>query len=71
MVRAEKDKLILGRPRTGSAGALARDEREARNSYSVKRFEIERVAHAGAGEGTRAPSTNWLVPDQINFLGKA
>src|SRR5437764_2287658 len=52
---------------TGSAGALARYEREARNSYSVKRFEIERAA----GEGARAPSTNRLVPDRINFLGKA
>ena len=51
---------------TGSAGALARYEREARNSYSVKRFEIERAAHARAGEGARAPSTNWLV--QIDRL---
>ena len=36
---------------TGSADALARYEREARNSYRVKRFEIERAAHAPAGEG--------------------
>ncbi|PYS74744.1 MAG: hypothetical protein DMF73_02860 [Acidobacteria bacterium] len=56
---------------TGSAGALARYEREARNSYSVKKFEIERAAHAPAGEGARAPSTNRLVPDRIDFLGKA
>ena len=44
--------------KTGSAGALARNEREARNSYGVKRFEIERAAHARAGEGARAPSIN-------------
>src|SRR5438067_5098252 len=56
---------------TGSAGALARYEREARNSYSVKKFEIERATHAPAGEGARAPSTNRLVPDRIDFLGKA
>ena len=56
---------------TGSAGALARYEREARNSYSVKKFEIERAAHALAGEGARAPSTNRLVPYRIDLLGKA
>ena len=56
---------------TGSAGALARYEREARNSYSVKKFEIERAAHAPAGEGARASRTNGLVPDRIDFLGKA
>ena len=31
---------------TGNAGALARDEREARSSYTVKKSEIERAAHA-------------------------
>jgi len=56
---------------TGSAGALARYERKARNIYSVKRFEIERAAHARAGDGARAPSINWLVPDGIDLLGKA
>jgi len=56
---------------TGIAGALARYEREARNSYGVKKFEIERAAHAWTGAGARAPSTNWLVPDRIDFLGKA
>ena len=56
---------------TGSAGALARYEREVRNSYGVKKFEIERAAHAPAGEGARAPSTNRLVPYRIDFLGKA
>jgi len=56
---------------TGSAGALARYEREARNSYGFKKFEIERAAHAPAGEGARAPSTNRLVPFRIDFLGKA
>src|SRR5258706_5557673 len=29
------------------------------------------VLHARAGEGARAPTTNWLVPDRIDFLGKA
>src|SRR5205823_3676699 len=38
---------------TGSAGALARYEREARNSCSVNRFEIERAAHA---RRARAPA---------------
>ena len=56
---------------TGSAGALARNEREARNCYSVKEFEIEHAAHAWAGEGARAPSTNRLVPDRIDFFGKS
>src|SRR5205823_2807884 len=55
---------------TGSAGALARYEREARNSY-VKKFEIERVAHAPAGNGARAPSTNRPRSGSIDFLGKA
>ena len=52
---------------TGSAGALARNEREARNRYSVKKFEIERAEHARAGEGARAPSTNRLVPSDRLF----
>src|SRR5258706_12532856 len=56
---------------TGSAGALARYEREERNSYSIKKFELERAAHAPAGEGARAPSTNGLVPDRINLFCKA
>ena len=34
---------------------------------AFKRFEIERAA----GEGARAPSTNRLVPDRIDFLVKA
>ena len=36
---------------TGSAGALARYEREARNSYCVKKFEIERAAQRSGGRG--------------------
>jgi len=52
---------------TGSASALARYERAARNSYLLKRFEID----GAAGEGARAPSTNRLVPDQIDFGAKA
>jgi len=43
----------------------------ALNSYSVKKFEIECAAHAAAGEGARAPSTNQLVLEWIDFLGKA
>ncbi|HEY0348296.1 MAG TPA: hypothetical protein VGC60_09070, partial [Pyrinomonadaceae bacterium] len=35
--------------------------------YDIKKCEIERAA----GEGARAPSTNWLVPDRIDFFGKA
>src|SRR5438105_15594253 len=55
---------------TGSAGALARSEREARNSYGVKKFEIEGAAQACAGEGARAPSIN-LLRHSDDFLGKA
>ena len=55
---------------TGSAGALARSEREARNSYGVKKFEIEGAAQACAGEGTRAPSID-LLRHSDDFLGKA
>jgi len=54
----------------GGAGALARNEREARNSYSVNRLRLRRAAHAPAGEGARAPSTNRLIADRIDFLGK-
>ena len=43
---------------TGSAGALARTEREARNGRSVKGFEIERAAHALRA---RAPALPALV----------
>jgi hypothetical protein len=47
---------------TGNAGALARFEREARTSYSVKDFEIERAAHAPAGEGARTLSIGFSLP---------
>src|SRR6266849_4653381 len=40
------DPIWNGPAGTGNAGALARYEREARNSYSVKKVEIERAAHA-------------------------
>ena len=43
---------------TGSAGALARNEREARNSYSVKKFEIERAATL---RRARAPALPVLI----------
>jgi hypothetical protein len=44
---AQKVDPIWNEPvNTGNAGALARYEREARNSYSVKKFQIERAAHA-------------------------
>jgi len=55
---------------TGSAGALVRYEREARNRYSVKKFEIERAAHAPAGEGAGAPILTGSL-GLIDFLGKA
>src|SRR5438552_3777263 len=41
---------------TGSAGARARYERKARNSYSVKKFEIERAASSGGRGRARAPA---------------
>jgi hypothetical protein len=40
---------------TGSAGALTRNERAARNIYRVKSFEIEHASHALAGEGAALP----------------
>ena len=64
---------------TGSAGALARYEREARNSYSVKRFEIERAAHAGRARAPALPvltgsfqigSTFWAKPTEHKVRGK-
>src|SRR5438132_5602607 len=55
---------------TGSAGALARSEREARNSYRVRKFEIESAEQACAGEGARAPSID-LLRHSDDFLGKA
>jgi hypothetical protein len=53
----------------GSAGVPAPYERKARKSCSVKKFEIERAAHALAGEGARAPS-NQIVPDISTFWAK-
>ena len=61
---AERDKLILGARAPSPAMSAQREK-----SYSVKKFEIERAAHAPAGEGARAPSTNLLVPDWISCLG--
>ncbi|PYS78160.1 MAG: hypothetical protein DMF70_15335, partial [Acidobacteria bacterium] len=54
---------------TGNAGALARSEREARNSYGVRKLEIERAAHASAGEGARAPSISLSLP--VTLFGQA
>ena len=62
---AERDKLILG-ARAPSPAMNAQRE----TGYSFKKFEFKRAAHATAGEGARAPSTNRLVADRINFLGK-
>ena len=43
---AQKVDPIWNEPvRTGNAGALARYEGEARNNYSINKFEIERAAH--------------------------
>ena len=56
---------------TGSAGALARNEREARNGYSVKKFEIERAATLRRARAPALPvltgsfhigSTFWAKP---------
>ena len=47
------DPIWNGPVGTGNAGALARYEREARNSYSVEKVEIERAAH---GLRARAPA---------------
>jgi hypothetical protein len=44
----------------GNAGAPARYEREARNSHSIKKFEIERAAHAVRAR--RAPSISLSLP---------
>ena len=63
---AERGKPILGARAPSPAMSAA-----ALNSYSVKKFEIECAAHAAAGEGARAPSTNQLVLEWIDFLGKA
>ena len=57
--------------KTGSAGALARYEREARNSYSVKKFEIECVRRFRRARAPALPvptgsfllgSTFWAKP---------
>ena len=56
---------------TGSAGALARYEREARNNRSVKDSGIEHARRARhAGEGARAPSISLPPPATEHFLGK-
>jgi len=55
---------------TGSAGALARYERGARNSYSVRKFEIERAAHAVRARAPALPVLAYLFP-LIPLLGKA
>ena len=56
---------------TGSAGALARYEREARNSYGVTKFEIERAATLRRARAPALPvltgsfhigSTFWAEP---------
>jgi hypothetical protein len=57
---------------TGSAGALARPS--VPSTLNLKPLDtltvISRFALM-AGEGARAPSINWLVPDRIDLLGKA
>src|SRR6266550_8745608 len=49
--------LVLG-TRAPSPAMSAKRE----NSYSVQELEIERAAHASAGEGARAHSTSLSVP---------
>jgi len=57
--------------KTGSAGALAR--RSVRSTLNLNLPDADAVSRFAliAGEGARVPSTNWLVPDWIEFLGKA
>src|SRR6266852_8383093 len=55
---------------TGNAGALARDEREARNSYIVKKVDTERAAHAVRARAPALPVLGCLFQPQ-HFLGKA
>jgi len=53
---------------TGNAGALARYEREARNSNSIKKVEIERVTHAVRARAPALPVLSCLFLP--HFLGK-
>jgi len=55
---------------TGNAGALARDEREARNSYIVKKVDTERAAHAVRARAPALPVLGCLFRPH-HFLGKA
>jgi len=60
------DKLILG--------ARARHRpHSVRSTLNLKLFDAVAVSRFAliAGEGARVPSTNRLVPDWIDFLGKA
>ncbi len=54
----------------GNAGAPARYEREARNSHSIKKFEIERAAHAVRARAPALPVSACLFLPH-HFLGKA
>ena len=55
---------------TGNAGALARYERDARNSFSAKKFEIERTVHAVRARAPALPALAFLFLSH-HFLGKA
>jgi len=63
---AGEDKL-----NTGSAGALAR--RSVLSTLNLNLLDAVTFSRFAliAGEGARVPSTNRLVPDWIDFLGKA
>ena len=54
---------------TGNAGALARDEREARNSYIVKKVDTERAAHAVRARAPALPVLGCLFRPH-HFLGR-
>src|SRR5438552_18231954 len=56
---------------TGNAGALARYEREARNSYSVKKVEIERAAHSVRARAPALPVFASLPATPLFGQGRA
>src|SRR5438552_18730862 len=56
---------------TGNAGALARYEREARNSYSVMKVEIERAAHSVRARAPALPVFASLPATPLFGQGRA
>ncbi len=69
---AQKADPIWNEPvSAGNAGALARYEREARNSYSVKKLEIERAAHAVRAMAPALPVLACLLVSPLLVQGFA